>query len=169
MLPFSIWPLVVETILEQRAAEPLHDAAAHLLIHKLRIDHRAAIFHAPMLQELDEAGIGIDFQIGRLDAVGEGEGPAARHIMARRHHLGLEAGRQRIGPEIADARNFGERDALARRAFVDHDAFIYVERLGLRLQDRGRRFQHILAQRLARLPRRFAADAGRARGPGPPP
>ena len=31
--------LVVEAVLEQRAAEALHDAAAHLLVDQLRVDH----------------------------------------------------------------------------------------------------------------------------------
>jgi hypothetical protein len=40
MLPFSSWPsLVVEAVLVERAADALHDAAAHLLVDQLRVDH----------------------------------------------------------------------------------------------------------------------------------
>ena len=64
MLPLSSWPpLVVQAVLEQHAAEALHDAAAHLLVDELRVDDRAAVLHAPVLQELDEAGVGVDLEI----------------------------------------------------------------------------------------------------------
>ena len=124
--------LVVEAVLEQRAADALHDAAAHLLVDQLRIDDGAAVLHAPVLQQLDEAGVGVDLELARLDAVGEGERPGARHIVARRHQLGLEAGRQRVGAEIGDAGELGERQALGAAVAVDHDAVADVERLGLR-------------------------------------
>ena len=107
--------LVVEAVLEQRAADPLHHAAADLLVDQLRIDHGAAVLHAPVLEQRDEAGVGVDLEIARLDAVGEGERPGARHVVARRHQLGLEAGRQRVGAEIGDARDLVEADALACR------------------------------------------------------
>ena len=43
--------LVVEAVLEQRRAEPLHDAAADLLVDELRVDDGAAILHHPMAQQ----------------------------------------------------------------------------------------------------------------------
>ena len=158
--------LVIEAVLEQRGADALHHAAAHLLVDQLRIDHGAAVLDAPVLEQLDEAGVGVDLEIARLDAVGEGERPGARHVMARRHQLGLEAGRQGVGAEVGDARDLIEADALGAGGGVDHDAVADVERLGLGLQDRAGDRQHVGAQRLAGLPRRFAADAGRARRPG---
>src|SRR6185369_17701027 len=41
--------LVVDAVLEQCSAQTLHHAAADLLVDELRVDHGAAIFHAPVL------------------------------------------------------------------------------------------------------------------------
>ena len=157
---------VIEAVLEQRGADALHHAAADLLVDQLRVDDGAAVLDAPVLQQRHRAGVGVDLEPARLDAVGEGERPGARHVVARRHQLGLEAGRQRVGAEIGDARDLIEADALGAGVGIDDDAVADVERLGLRLQDRAGDREHVHAQRLAGLPRRFAADAGRARGPG---
>ena len=119
-----------------------------------------------MLEQRDEAAVGVDLEIRSLDPVGEGEGPLARHIVAHRHHLGLEAGRQRVGTEIGDARHLVEADALAAGVGVDHDAVADIQVFGLCLQDRRGCRQHVLPQRLAGLPGRLAADAGGARRPG---
>ena len=126
---------VVDAVLEQRGADPLHHAAADLLVDELRVDHGAAILDHPMAQQLDEPGLGIDFEIGRLDAVGERERVGARHVMAGRHQLGLEAGRQGVGAKIGDARDLIERDALASAIGVDHDAGADVELSGFGLQN----------------------------------
>ena len=53
--------LVVDAFLEQRSAEALYHPTPDLLVNQLRIDDRTAIFHHPMLEQLDEAGIGVDF------------------------------------------------------------------------------------------------------------
>src|SRR5262249_10626914 len=95
--------LVIAAVLEQRRTDTLHDATADLLVDQLRVDDRAAVLHAPVLQERDEPAVGIDLEPGGLDAVGKGERPGARNVMPRRHQLGLEAGRQRVGAEIGDA------------------------------------------------------------------
>src|SRR5215510_2543733 len=158
--------LVVEAVLEQRAAQTLHDAAADLLVDQLWIDHRAAVFHAPVLDEPDEAGLDVYFEIARLDAVGEGKRPGARHVVARRHQLGLEARRQRVRTEIGDAGELRERQALGAGGAIDYEAVADVELVGRRLQDAGGAGEHVRAQRLAGLPGGFAADAGGARGPG---
>jgi len=39
---------VVDAMFIERAADPLHDAAADLLVDELRVDDGAAILHAPM-------------------------------------------------------------------------------------------------------------------------
>ena len=80
-------------MLEQGAADALHDAAADLLIDELRIDHRAAVLDAPVLEQTHLPGFDIDVQIRGLHAVGESERPGARHVMARRHRLRLESRR----------------------------------------------------------------------------
>jgi hypothetical protein len=85
--------LIVQTMLEQRRADALYDAAANLLVHQLRINDGAAIFHAPMLEKFYEAGVGVDFEIAALNAIGEREGPRTRHVMARHHQFRLKSGR----------------------------------------------------------------------------
>src|SRR5262249_55896647 len=62
-------------VLEPRPADPLHHAAANLLVDELRVDDRAAVLHAPVLEQLYDPGVGVDFEVARLHAVGEGERP----------------------------------------------------------------------------------------------
>ena len=118
--------LVIEALLEQSRADALHHAAANLFVDQLRIDDGAAILDAPVPQQFDEAGVGVDFEIARLDAVGEGEGPAARHVMARHHQFGLEAGRQGVGAEIGDARQLIEAETFGAGCFVNNDTKAYI-------------------------------------------
>ena len=132
-------------MLEQHGADALHDATADLLIDELRIDHGAAILDAPVLQERHRAGADVDVEIGGLHAVGEGERPGARHIVARHHELGLETRRQGIGAKIDDARHLIEAHALAAGIGVDHDAATDVKGVWIGLQDRGRRGEHVRA------------------------
>ena len=101
-----------------------------------------------------------------LDTVGEGEGIVAWDEMPRRHQLGLQARRQRIGTEIDHARQFIELDPPLAAARVHHRVARDVEIAGARLQDRRRDGKDIVAQNLGRLQRGLAADAGAARGPG---
>ena len=93
---------------EERAADALHDAAADLLVHQLRIDDGAAVFDAPVLKQLDKAGLGVHFHEGCLHAVGERKTVAARRVVARHHQLRLEIHRQRVGTEVRDAAHLGE-------------------------------------------------------------
>ena len=157
---------VVEAFLVERAADALHDRAAHLLVDQHRVDDAAAVFHRPMLEQFDEAGLDVDLDIGCLHAIGEDEGVVALGVMARHHQLGREARWQGVGPEVGDAAEFGQRHQLGLARSVDHR--IAVQRqLGRRpAQDRRGHQQDVLAQRLAGLQHRFAADAGAARGPG---
>ena len=117
-------------------------------------------------EQLDEAGVGVDFQPGGLNAIGEGERIFARHEMARRHQFGLDARRQRVGPEIDDPREFAQLHA--RRAIAGiHDRIVDDVEFGRRgLQDGGRDIEDVPAQNLRRLECGLAADAGAARGPG---
>ena len=100
---------VVQALLVQRAADALHDGAANLLVHQHRVDDAPAIFHRPVFQQLDEAGLGIDLDVGRLHAVREDERVVALRVVARHHQFGREAARQGVGPEVGDAAEFGER------------------------------------------------------------
>src|SRR6266511_5241374 len=94
---------VIDAVLVERRADALHHAAANLLVDELWVDHSAAILDAPVLEQRHDPGVGVYFEIARLDAVGESERPGARHVVARRHQFRLEAGRQRVGTEIGDA------------------------------------------------------------------
>ena len=71
-------------------ADALHYAAANLFIDELRVDDRAAVFHAPVLEQLDEAGVDIHFNQRCLYAVGEGKAVAARGVVARYHQFTLK-------------------------------------------------------------------------------
>src|SRR5207245_11424111 len=63
----------VETFLVERGADALNYATADLLVDQQRVDERAGVLDAPMLEQLDEAGVRIDLEPGGLDAVGERE------------------------------------------------------------------------------------------------
>src|SRR4249919_3633455 len=65
------------------------------------------------------------------------------------------------------AREFVEWQAFGAVGFVHHNAIADVEFLGFSLEDRGGHSEDIAAQRFAGLPSGFAANPGRARGPGP--
>ena len=110
----------VEAFLVERGADALHDAAAQLLVDQHRVDHRARVLDAPVLEQPDEAGVGIDLDQRGLDAVGEGEAVLARRVVARDGELGLEIHRQRVGPEVRDAAELGERQLRLQRQLVDH-------------------------------------------------
>ena len=135
--------LVILAVLVKHAADPLHDAAADLLVDELRVDYGAAILDAPVFDQLHLAGLDVDLEIGGLHAVGESERPGAGHVMPRHHKFGLEVGRQRVGAEIDDARDFIERHAFAAGVGVDHDAGADVERLRIGLQHRSGGGKHV--------------------------
>src|SRR6185436_6723036 len=63
--------LVVEAFLVERSAHSLHHTAADLLVGEERVDHLAAVLDHPMLEEPDEAGLRVDLDQARLDAIGE--------------------------------------------------------------------------------------------------
>ena len=158
--------LAVAAFLEQRRAQSLHDAAAELLVHQHRIDDPAAILDDEMLQHLDEAGLDVDLQRTALDAVGEGERIALWREMMAHGELGLRARRQRVGAEIGDARDLGDRHPLVSRAGVDDLAIDDVECRWLLLEDERGDLQDVAPERARGLQRGLAADAGAAAGPG---
>ena len=83
--------------------------------------------------------------------------------MARRHHLGLEALGQRVGPEIGDAGDFLQRHTLGAVGAVDDLAAADVERPGFGLQQGAGDVEDVAAQCLGGLQRGLAGDAGAAR------
>ena len=100
---------VVQALLVQRAADALHDGAADLFVHQHGVDDAAAVFDRPVLQQPDEAGLGIDLDVRSLHAVREDERVVAMRVVARHNQFGREAARQGVGPEVGDAAEFGER------------------------------------------------------------
>ena len=159
---------VIVALLEERPAKTLDDAAADLLVDELRVDHPAAILHAPVLQELDETGLGIDLQVARLYPVGEGERIVRGDEVARLHQLARQVLRQCVAAEIDDPAKLLERHARLAAGLVADLAIDDVEFIRRALQHRGGDRQDALLQRKARLKRGLAADARPARGPGSP-
>ncbi len=157
---------VIAALFHQRATETLDHAATHLLVDELRVEDGTAILDHPEIQELEEAGVGIDLDVASLDAVGERNIVITRHEMAGRHQFRLEALGDEVRAEIGDARELVEADALIVGAPVDDHAVLDVERLRVGLQELARNLADIDAQRLGRLEDGLAADARAARAPG---
>ena len=63
--------LAVDDALEQRLADALHDAAMALALDQQRIDDRAEVVDHRVLHDLDDAGVGIDLDLGDVAAVGD--------------------------------------------------------------------------------------------------
>ena len=74
----SDWPIM------RTAAETLDATAAHLFVSQIRIDNATAILDHPMFQQANKARIGIDLNIGAVNAVGENIRQLAHPEPARR-------------------------------------------------------------------------------------
>ena len=99
--------LVVEAVLVERPADALHAAAAHLLVGQLRVDHAPAVLDHPVLQQADEAGVGVDLDMGAVDAVGEDVEIIDQTEASRMRQQGLHAVGQLADLEVADAADLG--------------------------------------------------------------
>ena len=121
----------VGAVLVERAADALHDAAAHLLVDQQRIDDAPAILDAPMLQQRDDAGVDVDLEPAGLHAVGEGERIGLGDEVPGLHQLARQVGWQRVAAEVDDARKLGERHAHLARLALDDLAVDEIERVGL--------------------------------------
>ena len=157
---------VVEALLEQRAADALHDGAAHLLVHQHGVDDAPAVLHRPVLEQPDEAGVRVHLDVADLHPVGEDEGVVALRVVARHHQLGREVLRQRVAAEVGDAAQFGQVQQRLAAVAVDDRAAVDAQALALALQDGFGRGQDVLAQHAAGLQHGLAADARAAAGPG---
>ena len=71
--PVTSWPDagVEMDVLEQQLADPLGDAAADLAFEQERVHHRADIVDDAVVQDLDLAGLGVDFEFADMHAVRE--------------------------------------------------------------------------------------------------
>ena len=111
--------IVVQAFFEQCAADALHDRAAHLLVDQHRIQDPTAVLDRPVLEQLDEAGFDVDFDIRRLHAVGKDERIVALGIVARHHQFGRKTRRQRVRTEVGNAPEFGQRQHCLIGSGVD--------------------------------------------------
>ena len=64
--------LVIDRLLHVSLADALHDAAMELTFHDHRIDQRAEIIDAGIVDEFDKAGLRIDLDFGDVAAIGIG-------------------------------------------------------------------------------------------------
>jgi hypothetical protein len=85
--------------------------------------------------------------------------------MAGGREFGHHAGRERVGTEMRDAREFCQRHTR-RAAGIGDLAVSQVETSGIGLQQTSRQREQLAAQGARRLPCRLAAHPGAARGPG---
>ena len=53
-------PLVIDQLLEKRAADALRNPAMHLAVYEDRVDDPAAIVHDGVAQDLELPGLGVD-------------------------------------------------------------------------------------------------------------
>ena len=65
--------LVVDDFFVQRLSDRLHNAAVNLAVDQHRIDHFAAIVDRDIFEELDVAGLFIDFDDADVSAERKGE------------------------------------------------------------------------------------------------
>ncbi len=148
-------------MLVERAAEPLHHAAPHLLVDQQRVDDPAAILDHPMVEQLDDPGLHVDLEPAGLDAVGEGEGELLGDEMARLHEFARRVLRQCVATEIDEAAELRERHARLAGRTVDDLAHRDIERSGV-----GWRIEAATATSCSR---RAKADCSAASPPMPAP
>ena len=98
--------VVVDEVLVEHPADPLHDAARDLAFHDHRVDHDAAVLAHHVAQHRDHAGVGIDLDGAHVARVR----PRDRRCLVP--HGRLEAGRQ-LGRKLT-RRVVRDRRDLAR-------------------------------------------------------
>ena len=64
-------PTVVDDLLHQRLAQPLRHAAVDLALQSDRVHHRADIVDHDVADDLQRAGIGVDFDLADVAAIGK--------------------------------------------------------------------------------------------------
>ena len=96
-MPVTSWPSLgaVDRLLHQRLADALHRAAMDLAGEQQRIERHAEIVDDDVVDDLDDAGGGIDLDFGEMRAVRVGA-------------VGLREGRARVQLRRIDARALGE-------------------------------------------------------------
>ncbi len=138
--------LVVDELLEQRAAQPLHHAAHDLPLDQHRVDRHADIVRREVTLDLDATGFAIDVDHRRVGAVGK------RLVQVFEHAVGGQPGlaplryrrrrrrRRRQRQRLRRLRHLRERDRGAVRPVLAHDAGVHdIERIGVGFHEVGSR------------------------------
>ena len=102
--------LVVGDFLEQRGADALHDAAADLAFDEHRVDHRAAILGDGVIEQFDEAGLGVDRDDGAVGRVGVNPGADRRLVGGGCVEQRVDARRQSVHAQMRNLGDLGDRD-----------------------------------------------------------
>ena len=108
--------VVVGEVLEQRAADALHDAARDLALDDVRVDHRAAVLADDVAQQRRPARSSTSTShVHTWVAFAQIDG-ALGGVPRARLEPGRDAGRQRCRVEVGERGDLGERDADRGRA-----------------------------------------------------
>src|SRR4051794_23177400 len=107
----SGWPIVVRDFLVERGADALRDAALDLAVDHHRVDHGAAVFGHGVVEDFDDAGVGLDGNDDGVSAIGEHAAGFRRLISAGHVEQRLHAGRQVFLPDVRRIGDLGKADA----------------------------------------------------------
>ena len=146
---------VVGHVLEQHLADALGEPAGDLAFDHAGIDHRSAVLARNPAQDLDEAGLGIDFDHAQMRGAGEGEVllrlEAVLRLQTRASPIG-QPGRFAIG----DLGDFAQRP-VGCAGDADHAAF-NDDALGAGVVEVRGDDLDLVGQHFRRRPRRAAGD-----------
>ena len=106
--------LVVGDFLVERGADALRDAALHLAVDDHRIDHGAAVFRDRVVENFDDAGVGLDGDDHGMGAIGEHAAGFRGLVGAGGVEQRLHAGRQMLLADVGGIGDLGEADAAGR-------------------------------------------------------
>ena len=144
-VPVTSWPSLglVDRLLHQGLADPLHRAAMNLAGEQQRIERHAEIVDDDVIDDPDDAGGRIDLDFGQMRAVGIGA-------------VGAGEGRAGVQLRRIDAGRFGQIGKADRAigAGDPHDAVADLEIAGAGFQRFGGDLPQVRAERRASRARR---------------
>ena len=163
--------VVVDEVLEQHAADALHDAAEDLALDDRRVDHRAAVLRDDVAQDLRHAGVAVDLDDAEVGGV-RPRREARRAGTARSPPARLTA----LAAACSAKRYAADGDLLHRRSTragvpcTNTAPVLDVEVVRRGLQRVGGDGEHLVPHGLGRLPgprRRRPPRCGLPPVPGP--
>ena len=153
--------LVVDELLQQRAADALGQTARHLALDDHGVDLAADVFHHEVVEDFDHAGFPVHLHRHHVDAVGK------RPLVGGEEVLFRDARSETLGQRRPGQRQTGqggEVQAPLRRS-PDADAAVrQLQVAGVDLQLRSRQPQELVLDLAARAHRGAAAHDGAAAG-----